>query len=106
MEYQLIVAIVKRGRANGVVEAARGAGATGATVSYARGTSIHTPQPFLGIRPTNEQEMVWVIIPADMGAQVLAVMVEEGELEKPGMGVAFVLPLSQVVGLVHLGGGD
>ncbi|MFP5501404.1 MAG: P-II family nitrogen regulator [Candidatus Sericytochromatia bacterium] len=101
MEYQLIVAIVKKGRANEVVECAREAGANGATISYARGTSIHTPEPFLGIRPTNEQEMVWVIIPAELCEKVLARIVEVGELERPGMGVAMVLPILQVVGLVH-----
>jgi nitrogen regulatory protein PII len=106
MDFKLIVAVIKRGKGSDVAEAARQAGATGATITYARGTSIHTPGPFLGIRPSNEQEMFWSIVPADIADAVLEAVVKESELEKPGRGVGFIMALEKVVGLDHLEGGQ
>lgn len=101
MTHKLIVMIVKKGRANDVVAAAKGAGATGATISYARGTSIHSPAPFLGLQPTNEQELIHLLVPTELCSAVLRVMADEAELDRPGFGVGFVLTADSVVGLVH-----
>lgn len=101
MDYQLIVAIVKRGNADEVIDTAKEAGVTGATIFYARGTSIHEPHPFLGIRLTSEREVVMVIVPREDAQTLLERIVERTELEQPGNGVAFLLPLDRVMGIVH-----
>lgn len=101
MDYRLIVAIVKRGRADAALDAAKEAGAEGATVFFARGTSIHEPVPFMGMRIPSEHEVVLTVVRADQANAVLEAIVAASEIEKPGMGIAFVLPLERVLGIAH-----
>lgn len=101
MPYKLVVAIVRRGMADNAIDAARAAGIDGATVLLARGTSIHQPAEFLGIRVTSEHEVVLVLCPEELTDAVLGHVVSAAELEKSGMGVAFVVDVARVVGIVH-----
>ena len=45
----LITCIVEKGQADGIVKAARQAGATGATVYYARGSGVRERLGLLGV---------------------------------------------------------
>ncbi len=101
MDYRLVVAVVKRGRADAALDAAKEAGAEGATVFFARGTSIHGPVPFMGLRITSEQEVVLMLVEAPQADAVLEAVVAAAEIEKPGMGIAFAMPIDRVLGIVH-----
>ena len=101
MRFQLVVAIVRRGLADQAVDAAKSAGIDGATVVLARGTSIHQPPEFLGIRVTSEHEVVLIVCPIELAEAVLEKVVAASELEKTGMGIAFVMEVAKVVGIVH-----
>ena len=61
-EFDLIVTIVNRGFSDYVVDTAREAGATGATIITGRGTSIHETDKFLGISIQPEKELVLVLV--------------------------------------------
>lgn len=98
----LIITIVKKGTCECIVEASKKAGAEGATIIPARGTGIHEQKKLLGIPIEPEKEIILTIVPAESTEQVLEAIIKAGKLEKPGTGIAFVLELKKVVGVVHL----
>lgn len=97
----LIVTIVKKGWGDRVVYASIKAGAEGGTVMFGRGTGIHEQQKILGIHIEPEKEIVFSVIPGDKVDSVLANIVEAAELNKPGTGIAFVIPVEKVAGIIH-----
>lgn len=99
--YDMIVTIINKGWGDEVVDAARKAGAEGGTVLYGRGTGVHEQKSFLGILIEPEKEVVLTLIPKDRTQQVLKAIVNAGQLEKPGTGIAFVLEVAQIAGIVH-----
>ena len=101
-EFDLIVTIINKGWADEIVEAARSAGAEGGTVLYGRGTGVHERKSFFGILIEPEKEVVLTLIPRERTQSVLQAIVKAGQLEKPGTGIAFVLDVSQVAGIIHL----
>lgn len=100
--HNLIVTIINKGRSGEIMKASRAAGAEGGTVVYGRGTGIHERQTLLGIPIEPEKELVLTVISHDLTEKVLAAIVEAGDLDKPGAGIAFVLELKKVVGIAHL----
>ena len=102
-EYQLIVAIVRKGRADEIADAAKQGGASGSTILYGRGTGIHGPEAFLGVRLAAEQEIVLVLVPVTLAGSVFQAIIAAGRLEQPGTGLAFRLDLAEVAGIIHSG---
>lgn len=100
--HDLIVTIVKKGHADKVVKVSRQAGASGATILHGRGSGIHEQKKLLGIAIEPEKDIVLTVIHQDKTKAVLAAINEEGELNKPATGIAFVLELKQVAGVSHL----
>jgi len=100
--HDLIVTIVKKGWCERIIGAARKAGAEGATIVPARGVGIHEQKKLLGIPIEPEKDMVLILVPEESTGKVLDAIIQAGELEKPGTGIAFVVELKKVVGAVHL----
>ena len=65
------------------------------------GTGIHERQMLLGIPIEPEKELVLTVIPRNLTEKVLAAIIEAGDLNKPGSGIAFVLDVPEVAGIVH-----
>lgn len=101
-EFDLIVTIINKGWADEIVEAARSAGAEGGTVLYGRGTGVHERKSFFGILIEPEKEVVLTLIRRECTQSVLQAIIKAGQLERPGTGIAFVLDVSQVAGIIHL----
>ncbi|MTI96088.1 MAG: P-II family nitrogen regulator [Firmicutes bacterium] len=101
MEFNAIFVIVQRGKADKLVEAAKAAGAKGATVFYARGTGIHEAHKFFGLTMDAAKEVVVILSEADKTKEITAGLVEAGNLKCPGTGIAFVLPVLSLIGLAH-----
>lgn len=100
--HNLIVTIVRRGWADRIVDASRAAGAEGGTIVYGRGTGIHEGKTLFGLHVDPEKELILTAVPREITGRVLAAIVEAGQLDRPATGVAFVLELSKVAGIVHL----
>ena len=98
----LIVSIVRKGWGDTVLEASVRAGAHGGTVVFGRGLGIHEHQSILGIPIEPEKEIVLTLTYADQSDAILGEIVRAAELEKPGHGLAFVVPVSKVAGVPHL----
>jgi len=100
-EMKLIITIVRKGWGEKVLEASMQAGAEGGTIMYGRGVGIHEKQKILGITVEPEKEIVFTGTYADKSEAVLDEIVTTAGLGKPGMGIAFVIPVEKVVGVVH-----
>lgn len=102
LKHDLIVTIVKKGCCEKIITATKIAGAEGATIIPARGTGIHEQKKLLGIPIEPEKEIIFTITLEEKTEQVLDAIIKAGKLEQPATGIAFVLELKKVVGVVHL----
>lgn len=101
-EISLIVTIVNKGWGDTVLEASMKAGAEGGTILLGRGVGIHEKQTIMGICIEPEKEVILSVTYPDKKEAILQEIIRAAELEKPGAGIAFVVPIEQVVGVVHL----
>jgi len=101
-KHNLIVTIVKKGCCECIIEASKKAGAEGATIIPARGAGIHEQKKLLNIPIEPEKEVILTIIQAHKTEAVMEAIINAGKLNKPGTGVAFVVELKEVAGIVHL----
>jgi len=100
-ELALIISIVRHGWGDRVLEASCKAGSEGCTVMLGRGVGIHEKQKILGIPIEPEKEIVLSLTYPDKTESILEAIVQAGELDKPGTGIAFVLPVEKLVGVAH-----
>ena len=96
--HKLIVTILKKGMARSAVQAAKKAGARGATVMLGRGTGIHERR-FLGIQWNPEKEVILILVPDEQVETILDALVAAGKLDKPGTGIGFVLDTKRIGGI-------
>lgn len=100
--FDLIVSIVNKGGSEIVVNASKSAGAEGGTIIPGRGTGIRENKKLWGIPIEPEKDIVLTIVPQDRTQKVLSAIVEQGKLNQPGAGIAFVLELKTVAGICHM----
>jgi len=103
-EYILIVTIVNKGDAEKVVAASKAGGATGGTILSGRGTGIHEYAKLFGISIEPEKEIILTLMNRSDADEVLKAIINEVDLDKPGKGIAFTLPVSSVAGISQLPG--
>lgn len=101
-KWSLIITIVRKGWGDKVLEASMKFGSEGGTVLMGRGTGVHERQKLLGIPIEPEKEIVLSVVYHDKSEAILQGIVEECELGKPGTGIAFVVPVDNVVGIPHM----
>lgn len=99
MRFKVILASVKCDITDKVVDAAKEAGATGATIIHARGTGIREAKTFFGLSLEAQTDIIMFLLEERLVDQVLDTIGIVGEFNKPGTGIAFVLPVDQVIGL-------
>ncbi len=99
---KLIVTIVNKGWEKRVVDASKKAGAEGGTIIYGRVTGIHEQQTLFGILVEPEKEIILTLAHEDKCDKILEAIVAAAELNNPGTGLAFVLDVEKVAGIVHM----
>lgn len=99
MQFKLVLASVKTDICDIVVDAGKKAGATGATIIPARGTGIREAKTFFGLSLEAQTDIIMFLIEEHLVQPVLNAVGTEGQFDKPGTGIAFVLPVDQVIGL-------
>ena len=99
MRFKIIMASVKPVLTDKIVDAAKDAGATGATIIPARGTGIHEAKTFFGLSLEAQTDIIMFLLEENMVDKILQTIGEVGKFDKPGTGIAFVLPVDQVIGL-------
>ncbi len=97
--FECILCIVNEGFSDTVMDAAKSAGARGGTVLHARGTGAREAELFFGITVQEEKEIVMILIPRELKAGVLHAVNRAAGLNTAGQGIAFSLPVDDVVGI-------
>lgn len=98
----LIVSIVRKGWGNSVLEASVKAGATGGTVLLGRGVGVNEKDSIFGIPIEPEKEIVLTLTHENQNDAILQEIIRVAELNEPGRGLAFVVPIEKVVGVPHI----
>ena len=99
MRFKMILATVKPGKTDAIVDAAKEAGATGATIITARGTGMREAKTFFGLTLEDQSDVVIFVVEEHILKPTLAAIETAGEFQKPGTGVAFVLPVEHAIGM-------
>ena len=84
MQFKLIVSMVKATVTEKIVEAAKSAGGTGATIIPARGTGIHEAKTFFGLTLETHTDVVLFLVAENIVEPVLEAIYKKGRFEEPG----------------------
>lgn len=101
MNLKLIMALVADEKTETVMEAAREAGATGATViTSVRGEGLKPTKTFLGLDISAQRDVLMFIVAAPKAREILETIAEAGQFdEEPGTGIAVQIEIEDAVGL-------
>ncbi len=101
MHFKLLIALVEKSRTDTVMEAARAAGATGATiVGDARGEGLNPKKTFFGLALETQRDMLLFLVEEHLSRRILEHIAASAMLEEnPGSGVAFQLDVEDAIGL-------
>lgn len=101
MNLKLIMALVAEDKTEPVLDAAREAGATGATViTSVRGEGLEPVKTFLGLEVAAKRDVLMFIVAAPKAREILETINQAGRFdEEPGSGIAFQLGIEDAVGL-------
>ncbi|MDO7977397.1 P-II family nitrogen regulator [Oceanotoga teriensis] len=94
-----ILLIVERGKADKIVESANKNGAKGATILYGRGTGKNDNKKLFNIKVESSKEIILMIVDKDDYSKMYKILLKSGEIEKPGKGIIFSIPVFDFMGL-------
>lgn len=98
-KHEVILCVVNSGFSESAMEAAREFGARGGTVFRARGTANLEAEKMLNILIQPEKEVVMILVDSSIKDDILHALYKTVGLNTPGQGIAFSLPVDQVVGI-------
>jgi nitrogen regulatory protein PII len=103
MHFKLIIALVEDDKTNRVLDAAREAGATGATViNQARGEGVEQAKTFFGLSLETQRDVLLFLVEEHLARDILETIAEVGEFDsKAGTGIAFQVDVEDAVGVSH-----
>lgn len=97
--FNKLTVVVDRGMAEEVMDIARQAGVKGGTILHGRGTGAEFTAKLLGMEIEPEKELVMILLPQELTAQVADDLKSGLQLDAPGKGILFVEPVTEVRGL-------
>lgn len=103
MHFKLIIAFVDDSETTKVMEAAREAGATGATViSNARGEGVEQSKTFFGLSLETQRDVLLFLVEEHLCRHILETISAVGQFdENVGSGIAIQLDVEDAVGVAH-----
>ena len=102
-KYEVVFCVVNEGFSEAVMQSARAAGARGGTVIHASGTANPKAERFFGVSIQPEKEMLLILVDSTIKEKVLHNLYRDVGLNTAGQGIAFTLPVTDVVGLTPIG---
>ena len=97
--FKCILAVVNNGFSEEAMEAARAAGAKGGTILHGRGTISKDAEKFFNITIHPEKEIVMILVDSKIKDNILHALYRAVGLNTPGQGIAFTVPVDDVVGI-------
>lgn len=103
MHFKLIIAFITEDKTNKVLQAAREAGATGATViNHARGEGLEPPKTFFGLNLDIPRNVLLLLVEEHLSRTILEKIAEVASFEENmGAGIAFQIDVEDAVGISH-----
>lgn len=103
MRFKLLVAFVEDTKTDAVLDAAREAGATGATViNNARGEGLHKKKTFFGLSLEVQRDVLLFVVEEHLARSILETIERVGEFDSgPGQGIAVQLDVEDAIGVAH-----
>ena len=103
MHFKLLISFVEDDKTDAVLDAARNAGATGATViNNARGEGLKTAKTFFGLTLETQRDVLLFLVEEHLSREILEKIADVGEFDaKPGSGIAFQLDVEDAVGVTQ-----
>lgn len=101
MHFKLIIALVEDDKTDAVMNAARRAGATGATViTNARGEGLERAKTFFGLSLETQRDVLLFLVEEHLSRTILETIATVGEFDiKPGAGIAFQIDVEDALGV-------
>jgi len=101
MQFKLIMVFVDDAKTDVVLDAAREAGATGATIiPHARGQGKQRARTFFGLEFLHPRTILLILVEARRAAEVMAAVTDAGGLdETANTGIALELEVTSATGL-------
>ena len=100
--HELILVIANQGHTDQVMEAARGAGATGGTTIHAKGTGMELAKSFFGVSIASERELVFILTRSQDKKNIMKAIMAQAGIQTPAQAMVFSVPVSDIAGLRHL----
>lgn len=103
MHFKLIIAFVEDHKTDKVMEAAREAGATGATViGNARGEGLEKSKTFFGLSLETQRDVLLFLVEEHLSRHILEKIDDVGEFDLGmGNGIAIQIDVEDAVGVAH-----
>ena len=92
----LITCVVQKDLAEPILEAAKNAGAQGATISYAQGTGVRERMGLLGVTIDEQKEVIRIVVSEEQSELIFETMYLAGQMDKPGKGIMFMSSLERI----------
>jgi hypothetical protein len=103
MHFKLLIAFVEDSKTDKVMDAAREAGATGATIiNNARGEGLLQSKTFFGLSLETQRDVIMFLVEQHLSRHILEKICIIGEFETiPGTGIAIQIDVEDAVGVTH-----
>ena len=103
MHFKLIVVFVEDEKTEAVMDAAREAGATGATViNNARGEGIKRNKTFFGLTLETQRDVLLFLVEEHLSRKILEEIGRVGRFDdEPGTGIAVQIDIVDAIGVRH-----
>ncbi|MEZ9177912.1 P-II family nitrogen regulator [Vibrio kanaloae] len=103
MRFKLILAFVEESKTDSVLDAARDAGATGATViNNARGQGLNQKRTFFGLTLEVQKDVLLFVVEEHLARHILETIGEVGEFDQEsGQGISVQIDVEDAVGVAH-----
>jgi nitrogen regulatory protein PII len=101
MHFKLIIALVEDKKSDAIMDAARTAGATGATVvNQVRGEGVKIAKTFFGLELEAQRDMLMFLVEEHLSRHILEHIADIGRFDDgPGAGIAFQIDVEDIVGV-------
>jgi len=101
MHFKLIVAFVENEQTETLMDTAREAGATGATViNQARGEGLQKQKTFFGLELDTQRDMIMLLVEEHLARKVMEAINDAIDMDRrSGAGLAFQLDVEDAVGV-------
>lgn len=103
MHFKLIVSLTDPKVSDEVMEAARAAGATGATlISNARGEGLNQAKTFFGLTLETQRDVILFLVEEHLSREILETINHTARLEDDtGTGIAIQIDVEDAIGVNH-----